>query len=92
MLSEAPPPSAGRCQFCSTNFTTEECSVSVLSTWFCAAYGEITSSGRRGPTPQRAWMPSMAGLVWHRLSESSEVLEPLTIGPATWSYQPSESS
>jgi hypothetical protein len=33
---------------------TEVCSVNVLSTKLRLAYGEITSSGSRGPTPQRA--------------------------------------
>ncbi len=42
-------------QLSSMNFVIEACSVAVWSTKFVFAYGEMTSSGSRGPGPQRSW-------------------------------------
>jgi hypothetical protein len=42
-----------RFQLSSMNRRIEVCSVIVWSTKFWRAYGETTSSGRRGPYPQR---------------------------------------
>src|SRR6478609_2532671 len=44
-----------RFQLCSMNWVIDACSVNVLSTKFWRAHGEITSSGVRGPTPQRSF-------------------------------------
>ena len=40
-------------QFCSMKLTTELWSITRLSTKFDFEYGETTSNGRRGPSPQR---------------------------------------
>src|SRR5262249_41912364 len=83
-------------QLSSMNRRMEVWSVTVWSTKFALAYGEITSSGRRGPYPHRPWY-AIAGAVGAghapgRVSGSSDVAEAETTGDDLWSYQPSESS
>src|SRR5262249_40444514 len=52
------PAILGRCQLSSANRTTEDRSVTVLSTTLCFAHGELTSSGWPGPRPPRPVCPS----------------------------------
>ncbi len=49
--------------------------------------------GRRGPKPQRSSRePTVVGTAVHIEVSSVPSFEPLSIGGAWWSYQPSESS
>ena len=69
--------------------------MNVLSTKFCFAHGEITSSGVRGPTPQRSFCAGGVVVEPHLpgpLSASAASWDWRMIGPIWWSYQPSESS
>src|SRR5690348_519633 len=82
-------------QLSSMNRVIEDWSVVALSTKFDFANGETTSSGSRGPYPQRPWYPPAGWLVPQVLGPdraSAEVWESLTMGDIWWSYQPSESS
>jgi len=49
ITSNDPSPISPRCQFCSMNRRIADCAVSAWPTKFTLAYGEITSSGTRGP-------------------------------------------
>src|ERR1700723_2945130 len=84
----------------SMKWMIEDWSVGVLSMKFLFAHGEITSSGRRGPCPQRpcTGTPLDMGparvappLTPLQMAASAVELEPLTMS-VRWSYQPSESS
>ncbi len=57
------PAIAGRCQLYSMKLTIEDWSLRLLSTAFCPAHGETTSSGRRGPRPQRPCSPASGAAV-----------------------------
>ena len=98
MASFDPPPIRWLAsQLSSMNRTTELCIVNELSTKLCRLYGEMTSSGCRMPTPQRACWPlgTLAAFAPHwpgAESVSSGVCDWVRIGPIWWSYQPSQSS
>src|SRR6266478_9610962 len=65
----------------------------------CFAQGEITSSGNRGPKPQRPFcVPPLTSFTFGEpqlpgpSNWSSETFDWVTMVPIWWSYQPSESS
>src|SRR5450432_3291197 len=62
-MLENEPVMGGSFQLSWTNFGIELMSVSEWSTEFCFAHGEMTSSGSRGPYPQRPFWPANGGLV-----------------------------
>src|SRR6202042_2546472 len=93
--SAEPLPIRPRPQLSSMNRGIDAWSVNVLSTKFCFAHGEMTSSGWRGPTPQRSFCaggvapgPPLPG----PFRASDGPWDWRMIGPIWWSYQPSESS
>src|SRR5438445_10369874 len=70
----------------------------VSSMKFCFAQGETTSSGSRGPKPQRPFcVPPLTSFAFGEpqlpgpSSWSSDTFDCVTIVPIWWSYHPSES-
>src|SRR5262252_970688 len=94
VASEDPPPILPVRQLSSIKRRIEDWSVRVLSTKLRLANGEMTIKGRRGPKPHfPSWLPgALVPQLPAPFKASAGVLEGLTIGDITWSYQPSESS
>src|SRR5215470_15912316 len=94
VASEEPPPIRPSPQLSSMKRVTEDRSVRVLSTKLRLEKGEITRNGWRGPNPHLPFwapcfgVPQLPG----PSNASAAVLDGETMGPITWSYQPSESS
>src|SRR5262249_49116853 len=89
------PAIGGRPQLYSMKFGIDARSLRFESTAFRLAHGEMSSSGWRGPKPQRPCWPASGVPEPHwpaPVSESATVCDGFVTPLYTWSYQPSESS
>src|SRR5713226_7751478 len=99
VASVEPLPIRPRFQLSSMNRKIEDWSVIESSMKFCFAQGEITSSGNRGPKPQRPFcVPPLTSFAFGEpqlpgpSNWSSDTFDWVTMVPIWCSYQPSESS